>query len=111
MRKLKLNIKDKEYTLELNRDSVKWLEGFGFTLDEFIKKTTTYYDLLWTSLFLANHKEVNPTLALKLMETYGKEHKVAPVINFAIEEYEAFMDALIDINSTKIDEELTIIEA
>jgi len=45
------------------------------------------------------------------METYGKEHKVAPVINFAIEEYEAFMDALIDINSTKIDEELTIIEA
>lgn len=111
MRKLKLHINDKDYTLEMNRDTIKWLENYNFSLEEFINKPLTYYDLLWTSLFLMNHKEVNPNLAMKLMETYSKNHKVAKVINFAIEEYKAFMNALADIDSEKSDEELEIIEA
>ncbi len=111
MRKLKLKINDKDYTLEMNRDTIKWLENYDFSLEEFIKKPVTYYDLLWTSLFLVNHQDVNPNLAMKLMETYGENHKVAKVINFAIEEYKTFMNALSDINSEKSDEELEIIEA
>mgnify|MGYP002797369901 CR=1 FL=1 len=111
MRKLKLKINDKDYTLEMNRNSIKWLEANGFSIEEFDRKPITFYDLIWTSLFLANHSDVNPNLALKLMETYQKSGKSpSKVIKFAIEEYQAFMSALTDINSTENDEELEIIE-
>ena len=111
MRKLKLKINDKDYTLEMNRDSIKWLEAMGFSIEEFDKKPITFYDLIWTSLFVANHKDVNPNLAIKLMETYQKSGKnPAKVVKFAIEEYQSFMNALADIDSTENDEELEIIE-
>ncbi len=112
MKKLKLKINDKDYTLEMNRDSIKWLEAMGFSIEEFDKKPVTFYDLVWTSLFVANHKDVNPNLALKLMETYQKSGKnPAKVVKFAIEEYQSFMSALADIDSTENNEELEIIEA
>ena len=112
MRKLKLKINDKDYTLEMNRDSIKWLEATGFSIEEFYKKPITYYDLIWTSLFLANHKEVNPNLAIKLMDTYQKSGKnPAKVVKFAIEEYQTFMNALADIDLMENEEELEIIEA
>ena len=110
MRKLKLKINDKDYTLEMNRLSIKWLESNGFSIEDFDKKPVTYYDLLWTSLFIVNHTDVNSSLAIKLLETYEKEHNVANVIKFAIEEYSAFMSALADTSSKK-NEELEIIEA
>ena len=110
MRKLKLKINDKDYTLEMNRLSIKWLESNGFSIEDFDKKPVTYYDLLWTSLFIVNHTDVNSSLAIKLLETYEKEHTVANVIKFAIDEYSAFMSALADTSSKK-NEELEIIEA
>lgn len=112
MRKLKLKISDKDYTLEMTRDSIKWLEAVGFSIEEFDKKPVTFYDLVWTSLFITNHKDVNPSLAIKLMDTYKKSGKnPAKVVRFAIEEYQAFMNALADIDSKENDEELEIIEA
>lgn len=112
MKKLKLKINDKDYTLEMNRDSIKWLENYGFNIDEFFKKPITFYDLIWTSLFLSNHRDVNPNLAIKLMETYQKSGKnPAKVVKFGIEEYQSFMRALADINLVENDEELEIIEA
>ena len=114
MRKLKLKINDKDYVLELNRESIKWLEANNFSLDEFISKPVTNYDILWTSLFIKNHSEVSPKLALKLRETYEQDKgykMVGKVVKFAIEEYTAFMNALADTNSDKMDEELEIIEA
>lgn len=110
MRKLRLRINDKDYTLEMNRLSIKWLEANGFSVEDFDRKPVTYYDLLWTSLFIVNHKDVNSNLAIKLLETYEKENNVASVIKFAIEEYSAFMSALADTNSKK-SENLEIIEA
>ena len=112
MRKLKLKINDKDYTLEMNRDTVKWLESNGFSIEDFDKKPVTYYDLLWLSLFLTNHKDVNPNLAIKLMDSYKASGKnPAKVVRFAIEEYQSFMNALADIDSTENEEELEIIEA
>lgn len=100
MRKLEININDKSYTLKMNRESIKWLEASGFNASEFEKKPITFYDLIWTSLFIANHKEVNPNLAIKLLEAYQASGKnVALVIKFAIEEYQAFMSALANTNS------------
>lgn len=112
MRKLKLKINDKDYTLEMNRDTIKWLEANGFSIDDFDKKPLTYYDLLWYGLFLVNHRDVNPNLAIKLMDTYKESGKnPSKVIKFAIEEYQSFMNALADIDLEKNDEELEIIEA
>lgn len=112
MRKLKLKINDKDYTLEMTRDSIKWLEAMGFSIEEFDKKPITFYDLIWTSLFIANHKDVNLNLAIKLMNSYEKSgKKPGLVVKFAIEEYQTFMNALADINSTENNEELEIIEA
>lgn len=111
MRKLKLKINDKDYTLEMNRDAIRWLESSGFVPADFERKPLTYYDMLWTALFIEHHKDVNPNLAIKLMESYKKEHKVSQVVRFAFEEYDAFMSALADINSEKNDEKLEIIEA
>ena len=96
MRKLKLKINDRDYTLELNRLSIKWLEANGFSITDFENKPLTYYDLLWTSLFLVNHPDVNLNLAIKLMETYSKNYDVSEIIKFAIEEYTSFMSALTD---------------
>lgn len=111
MRKLELKINDKDYQLQMTRDSIKWLEANGFSIEDFNKKPITYFDLLWASLFMANHKDVNPNLALKLMDTYEKSgKKVANIVKFAIEEYQAFMNALSDTSSTENDEELKIIE-
>lgn len=110
MRKLKLKINEKDYTLEMTRDSIKWLESNGFSIEKFEEKPVTFYDLIWTSLFIANHRDVNPSLAIKLQETYAKEHNVTLVIQFAIEEYNTFMNALAGTDSEKNEEKLEIIE-
>ena len=110
MRKLKLHIKDKDYTLMMTRDTIKTLEAVGFVIEDFERKPVTYYDMLWASLFLANHKDVNGNLAVKLREEYEKEHNSALVIKFAIEEYKSFMNALADIDSKENEESLEIIE-
>ena len=63
-------------------------------------------------LFLANHREVNPNLAIKLMDSYKASGKnPAKVVRFAVEEYKSFMNALADIDSMENEEELEIIEA
>ena len=112
MRKLTLrNLNGKDYILRMDRETIKWLELRGFSLEEFGIKPLTFFDLLWTSLFLANHKEVNSNLALKLMDEYKASGKnPSKVVNFAIEEYTAFLNALTDISSTETSEELEIAE-
>ena len=100
MRKCSINIKDKNYDLQLNRESIKWLEGQGFNASEFERKPLTYMELLWQSAFIMNHKEVNPNLALKLMDSYQEEGgDVTEVVNFIIEEYQSFISALSDTKS------------
>ena len=113
MRKLKLNINNKDYVLELDRTSIKWLEASGFNLEDFLKKPITFRELLWNALFIKNHQDVNPNLAMKLMDSYAKQHSegmVNKVVKFAMEEYNSFIDALTDTDSEKTEEELEIIE-
>ena len=114
MRQLKLKINEKDYILEYNRDSVKWLESVGFSAEEFMKKPVTYREILWQSLFIKNYgNTVNPNLAIKLMDSYAEdkgEAMVNKVVAFAFEEYTAFINALAGTNSEKMEEELEIIE-
>lgn len=102
MRKCSINIQEKDYTIQLNRDSVMWLEGSGFSLNDFDKKPLISVELLWTAGFMMNHREVNPNLALKLMESYRDEGgDVSEVAKFILEEYQSFINALSDTNSKK----------
>ena len=112
MKVLKLKINDKDYSLCMDRETIKWLERMGFTYEEFTQKPITYRELLWECLFIRNHPEVSHNLAIKLMDTYAKEHgetMVNKVVKFANDEYISFINALIDTNSEK-NEELEIIE-
>lgn len=112
MRKLTLNINNKDYTLKMTRNTVKWLESNGFSMEALYQKPVTYYDLIWMGLFLENYKDMNPNLAMKLMKSYEESgKKVGRVIKFAIEEYQSLMDALAAIDSEEDDEELMITEA
>lgn len=102
MRKCSITIKDKDYVIQMNRDSIVWLEGKGFNIEEFTKKPVTYIDILWASGFVMNHQNVNSNLALKLMESYKEEGgDVMEIINFILEEYQSFISALSDTNSKK----------
>ena len=102
MRKCSITIKDKEYTIQLNRESVMWLESAGFNVSDFDKKPFTYIELLWTAGFIMNHSDVNPNLALKLMDSYTEEGgNVTDVAKFVIEEYQSFMNALSVTSSKK----------
>lgn len=102
MRKCSINIKGEDYTIQLNRESVMWLENAGFSVGDFEKKPVLSIELLWTAGFLMNHKTVNPNLALKLMESYTEEGgDVAEVARFVLEEYQSFITALSVTNSKK----------
>lgn len=102
MRKCSINIKDKDYTIQLNRDSVMWLEGTGFNVADFERKPLTSVELLWAAGFIMHHSEVNPNLSLKLMESYKEEGgDVAEVARFVLEEYQSFITALSDTKSKK----------
>lgn len=108
MRKLELKIADKNYILELNRNAIKWLEANGFVLDELDKKLVTFSDLLWSSLFIAHHSDILAN-AGDLLEIYRKSgFDPFEVIKFAIEEYNAFINALADTKLLKKNEALKI---
>ena len=102
MRKCSITIKDKEYTIQLNRESIIWLESVGFSVEDFLKKPVTSVDLLWAAGFVMNHKEVNTNLALKLQESYKEEGgDVMEIVKFVFDEYQSFINALSDTNSKK----------
>jgi len=99
MRKCKINIGDKDYNLELNRKTVLWLENKGFALEKLEEKPITMYGLLFESAFIANYPNLN---ASEMMEKYEEEDgDSAEVVEFLIEEYTAFINALADTKSRK----------
>lgn len=96
-----IEIKDKEYTLCLTREAVKKIEAMGFNIQNFIQKPITYQDILWYGGFIAKHPDVNPNLAIKLMESYSEDGDVDEVLEFLSEEYSNFVNAPADTASKK----------
>lgn len=102
MRKCSITIKDKEYNIQLNRDSIVWLENSGFNVEDFERKPLTAVELLWSAGFRMNHSDVTPTLALKLMDSYQEEGgDITEIARFVLDEYQSFMNALSVTNSKK----------
>ena len=97
-----IEVGDKEYTLCLTRESVKEIEKLGFNIQGFMNKPVTFMDILWYGGFIANHKNVNQNLSLKIMDTYKSEGgDVSEVIEFLAGEYSNFVNAPTDTNATK----------
>jgi hypothetical protein len=99
-----IEIKEKEYTLCLNRDAIRLAEGMGFNMAEMEQgiKILTHTEILWRAGFYENHKEVNDSLSLKLKESYQAEGgDVGEVVAFLIQEYMGFLTALTNGKSEK----------
>ena len=102
MRKCEIEISEKTYVLELNRDSIKWLEANGFVAEEFDVKPLTYIDLLWTCGFVKNYPEMSASEVVALQDKYQEEGgDVQEVIKFLTGEYQNFILALTDTKSKK----------
>lgn len=113
MRVVKINIDGKDYSLGLNRNSIKFLESKGFTLNNFYEKPVTYYDILWASLFVKNHGDLRFEDTIELQDKYLEKHKRATfnqILKFGFEEYTAFINALADTNSEEQAETIEIVE-
>lgn len=112
MNKCIVEINEKEYTLCLTREAIKELEARSFNIQNFIDKPLTYMDILWYGGFIANHKDVNPNLAVKLLETYQDEGgNVNEVVEFLANEYSNFVNAPTDTKSKKKKKKAKIVKA
>ena len=102
MKKITINVSDKDYELVLNRNSIKWLEANGYAYEKSASMPITTYDLLWTVGFLANYPNMNQEEILSLQEQYRKEKgDPSEVTSFMVSEYLAFINALADTKSLK----------
>ena len=56
MSKITLSYKEKEYTLEYNRQSVRMMESQGFVIDQISEKPATMIPQLFSGAFIKNHR-------------------------------------------------------
>lgn len=68
MSKITLTYKNKEYTLEFTRQSVKTMEQQGFVLDELSSKPMTMIPMLFSGAFIRNHKGIKRALIDEIYE-------------------------------------------
>lgn len=108
MRKCSISIKDNDYTIRINRESIVWLEQNGFNMADFENKPLLTIELLWVAGFRMNHPTLSRADALELMEEYKEEGgDIMEIARFVAEEYSSFMSAL---SVTKSKKKATIAE-
>ena len=73
MRKLKLKINDKDYTLELNRSSIKWLESSGFDIRNLARVGEMFY---LDNTSSSNVKSVLTTLLMNILSFSDMSPKI-----------------------------------
>ena len=83
----------KHYCLEYTRDTVKQMEGAGFTINDTGDKPATRIEQLWAGAFLANHKRVSSTI---IKELYDKMKDKDALLKKLAEMYNATLDYLLD---------------
>ena len=102
MRKITVNINNKDYDLLLNRIGIKWLDANGYVYENTNSMPITYYDLLWCVGFLINYPNLTMEETLDLRDKYkSEEGDPREVTSFMVEEYLAFINALTDTKSVK----------
>lgn len=82
----------KHYCLEYTRDTVKMMEGAGFTINDIDSKPATRIEQLWAGAFMANHRKVSNTI---VKELYGKMKDKDALLKKLAEMYNATLDYLL----------------
>ena len=93
MSKISLNYKDKDYTLEYNRQSVRLMESQGFVLDQISDKPVTMIPMLFSGAFAKNHRGIKRTL---IDEIYDECSDKTGLLNTLMEMYAETLSALTD---------------
>lgn len=83
----------KHYCLEYTRDTVKTMEGAGFTINDIDSKPATRVEQLWEGAFMANHRRVSRTV---VRELYGKMKDKDALLKKLAEMYNATLDYLLN---------------
>ena len=55
-KKIEFEYQGVNYTLEYNRDAIRYMEGEGLNIDEVQSKPLTMIEILWKGAFFKNHK-------------------------------------------------------
>lgn len=56
-KKIEFSYDGENYTLEYNRDAIKYMEARGLELDAIQSKPLTMVEILWEGAFLVNHRK------------------------------------------------------
>lgn len=93
MSKINLTHKDKEYTLEYSRQSVRTMEQQGFVLDELTSKPMTMIPMLFQGAFIKNHKGVKRNLIDEIYKGIGNRSELMEAL---MEMYAETLSSLMD---------------
>jgi len=92
-KKLEFDYDGTHYTLEYNREAIKYMESQGFVLSQFQDKFNTMLDIAFVAAFLKNHKRVNGKL---VEEIYSHIHDKVALSQSLIEMYAETYNSMLD---------------
>ena len=93
MSKITLNYKDKDYTLEYNRQSVRVMESQGFVLEQISEKPVTMIPMMFQGAFIKNHRGLKRAL---IDEIYDEVADKSGLLNALMEMYAETLSSLTD---------------
>ena len=93
MSKINLTHKDKEYSLEYSRQSVRTMEQQGFVLDELTSKPMTMIPMLFQGAFIKNHKGIKRSLIDEIYKGIGNRLELMEAL---MEMYAETLSSLMD---------------
>ena len=93
MSKISLNYKEKDYTLEYNRQSVRMMESQGFVLEQISTKPVTMIPMMFSGAFIKNHKGMKRAL---IDEIYDEVADKSGLLNALMEMYAETLSSLTD---------------
>ncbi len=98
MSKISLNYKDKDYTLEYNRQSVRMMESQGFVLEQLSAKPVTMIPMMFSGAFIKNHRGLKRAL---IDEIYDEVADKSGLLNALMEMYAETLSTLTDENEVE----------
>lgn len=73
---LTFTYKDKEYTLEYTRRTIREMEKAGFVAEDISTKPVTTLPMLFAGAFKAHHRNLNPQLIEEIFENLGDRQEL-----------------------------------
>ena len=75
------NYEGKDYTLEYNRDAIKYMENRGFSLEKFTDAPITMLDIAFEALFLKNHRNISSAKVQEILKEFNDKRGLISAIN------------------------------